>query len=136
MAATNEEAAKVSLEEAKAVKEKTKLERSGIVLQFEGQRDDEYLTGFQLTISFADAKKALESHYNWVYENPVYLIDPEGNRHEALTVESAGQTENQSSMLFLFDKLEDPAGWKLEYHTPGILVETKVPFTIKNIRLP
>lgn len=120
----------------KAIKEKPEIERSGIKLKFGERRDDEYLTGFQLTLSFADAKKSLESHYGWVYENPVYLVDPEGKRHEALTVESAGQTESESSMLFLFDKMEDATGWSLEYHTPGILVETEVPFHLKNILLP
>lgn len=129
---------------AKALEEKQAIEKSGIRIQLDSRTDDEYLTGFQLTVSFADAKKSLESHYGWVYENPVYLIPPQGFERDGvpigpqnpLTVESAGQTEETTSMLFLFDKMEDTKGWTLEYHSPGVLVETEIPFRLKNIRLP
>lgn len=121
---------------SKAFQEQSSIERSGITVQVMGKQDDQHLMAVRLAIRFSDAKKSLESHLGWVYENPATLIDAQGERHPYLTIESGGQKEDSMELIYLFDQIDDLENCTLEYQSPGILLETEVLFDLKKIKLP
>ena len=89
----------------------------------------------RFSVELKDADRALESHRQWIFQNPVYVRDAEGNRVENLGYELYRQTESGVGMGYLFeiDKLE---GAKLVYESPTSVVRNEVDFVLQDIPLP
>ncbi|MCS7467510.1 hypothetical protein NZK35_12730 [Stieleria sp. ICT_E10.1] len=89
----------------------------------------------RFSVELQDADRALESHRQWIFQNPVYVRDAEGNRVENLGYELYRQTESGVGMGYLFeiDKLE---GAKLVYESPTSVVRNEVDFVLHDIMLP
>ncbi|WP_372894509.1 hypothetical protein [Stieleria sp.] len=89
----------------------------------------------RFSVELKDADRALESHRQWIFQNPVYVRDAEGNRVENLGYELYRQTESGVDMGYLFeiDKLE---GAKLIYESPTSVVRNEVDFVLQDIVLP
>ncbi|QDV81973.1 hypothetical protein [Stieleria magnilauensis] len=89
----------------------------------------------RFSVELKDADRALESHRQWIFQNPVYVRDAAGNRVENLGYELYRQTESGVGMGYLFeiDKLE---GAKLIYESPTSVVRNEVDFVLQDIVLP
>nr|WP_201724065.1 hypothetical protein [Rhodopirellula sp. SM50] len=89
----------------------------------------------RFSVELKDADRALESHRQWIFQNPVYVRDAAGNRVENLGYELYRQTESGVGMGYLFeiDKLE---GAKLIYESPTSVVRNEVDFVLQDIMLP
>lgn len=90
----------------------------------------------RVEITFADANKALESHRQWIFENPVYVVDEAGKRIEHLGYETYRQTADRVGIGYLFDLGEQPQGKTLHYETAISIVENEVTFVMRDILLP
>ena len=118
-----------------ALADKQRIEKSGIKVTLEDLSYDEHLMLIKLGVQFSDAKQSLESHFGWIYQNPIQIRDREGKLHDYLTIESGGRREQGLALVYVFDRFEDLEGFELIYRSPGILIETEVPFDLKKIPL-
>lgn len=118
-----------------ALETKQMIEKSGIKVRLEDIDYDDHLMLVRIGIEFSDAKESLESHFGWIYQNTVQLVDREQQTYSYLTIESGGQRDQGISLIYLFDKFEDLDGIQLIYGSPGILLEVEVPFELKGIPL-
>lgn len=118
-----------------ALQNKQLIEKSGIKVQLEEVSYDEHLMLIKLGVQFSDAKQSLESHFGWIFQNQIEIRDREGRSHSYLTIESGGAREQGLALVYIFDRLDDLEGFELVYRSPGILIETEVPFEMKGIPL-
>lgn len=118
-----------------ALESKQLIEKSGIKVQLEDISYDEHLMLIKIGIQFSDAKQSLESHFGWIYQNSIEIQDREGKSHAYLTIESGGRRDQGLSLVYIFDRFDDLEGFQLIYRSPGILIETEVPFLLKSIPL-
>lgn len=56
-----------------------------------------------MQLRLEEAGDALASHRGWVFQNPSYLMDAEGNRYEQVGFETTMQRENEVGLAYLFD---------------------------------
>ena len=108
--------------------------KAGVSVSINGIEKNEELFGVLVKYSFGETGDALESHMSWIFENPLKLIDKDGNEYEPLAKESAGRQENAASIRYYFG--EDPSAMTLKCETPAAIVSTKVKFVLKDIPLP
>lgn len=82
-----------------------------------------------------EAKGALQSHRNWVFQNLSYLIDKDGQRVENAGLETTRQTPNEVGVAYLFDVPSmDNMTWV--YETPASIIEMPIEYELKEIELP
>lgn len=89
----------------------------------------------RFVVELKGADRALESHRQWIFQNPVHVRDGDGNRIENLGYELYRQTESSVGMGYLFeiDSLENA---KLVYESPTSVVRNQVDFVLQDIKLP
>lgn len=89
----------------------------------------------RFSVEIRNADRALESHRQWIFQNPVYVLDAQGNRVENLGYELFRKTESNVGLGYLFeiDRIE---GAKLVYQTPTSVVKNTVNFVLHDIPLP
>jgi len=114
--------------------EGVQLQKAGATLVFENVRKNQDLYGVAVTLKFDETFNALESHQGWVYDNPIYLEDDEGNRMEPLTLEGVRQSENAVTIRYYFR--DDPQDYSLVYKTVAAIIQHPVKFRIENVILP
>ncbi len=108
--------------------------KAGATVKFEGIAKNEDLYGVTVGLIFDEDHNALESHQSWVYRNPVYMENAEGERFEVLTYTAVRQTENEIAIEYFFE--HDPKDMTLYYQTPAAIVEVPVKVSLKDIPLP
>lgn len=86
-------------------------------------------------VELEGADRALESHRQWIFQNPVYVRDAEGNRISNLGYELFRQTENSVGLGYLFE-IDQLQGAKLVYESPTSVVRNQVDFVLQDIALP
>ena len=111
-----------------------KLTKAGAVVRYGGTKKNEDLYGIKLSLSFDEENNALESHQGWVFQNEVYLQDRQGNREEALSLESFQQDNEMVTIQYYF--LKDPGDRTLVYKTPATIVKMPVNIELKKIPMP
>lgn len=120
---------------SQALQEKRQIEKSGIKVKLEEMAYDDQLMLIKVGVEFSDAKQSLESHLGWIYQNTIELRNPQGQAFNFLTIESGGRRPQGLALIYLFDRVEDLTDWELVYRSPGMLLETQVPFELKGIPL-
>ncbi|QEF98992.1 hypothetical protein Mal15_30510 [Stieleria maiorica] len=89
----------------------------------------------RFSVELKDADRALESHRQWIFQNPVYVLDAQGNRVENLGYELYRQSESGVGMGYLFE-IANLDGAKLVYESPTSVVRNEVDFVLQDIPLP
>ena len=89
----------------------------------------------RFSVEIESADRALESHRQWIFQNPVFVRDADGNRIENLGYELYRQTESSVGMGYLFE-IEKLEGASLIYQSPTSVVRNKVEFVLHDIMLP
>lgn len=120
------------IEKAKDVQQ----QRAGVTVVLEQLRKNVDLFEVRILVRFDKAANALESHRGWIYNNQVYLLDPQGKKIESLGIEATRQETNAVGLAFLFDLENGPANHQFIYHTPAAIIKLPVQYEIKNIDLP
>ncbi|WP_164102502.1 hypothetical protein [Candidatus Laterigemmans baculatus] len=90
----------------------------------------------RMEVAFEEAGNAFESHRQWIFENPAYVTDAEGNRLEHLGYQVYRQTSNRVGIGYLFDLGGELEGKTFHYHTPISVVAREAEFELKDIPLP
>ena len=83
-----------------------------------------------------EAAGALESYRGWVFNNPCYLVDANGQKRQPDLTETIRQTENEVGIAYYFDAPQDLAGYQLVYETPTVIMPLQLKYTLKNLDLP
>ena len=109
---------------------------AGVTVTLQQVRRNNQLWEVRMLARFDRAGQALESYQGWVFENPAYLETADGKRVDFDTMETTRQTENEVGVAYLFVLDEPPAKMKFVYKTPGVIVDTKFDYELKNIPLP
>lgn len=111
-------------------------QRAGVTVIFERLRKNGDLYEARIRVRFDDAANALESHRNWIYNNPAYMLDAKGERIENLGSNEGSRDENEVGIVTLFDLPNGPKGHKFVYQTPATLLQLPVDYELKDIELP
>ena len=99
-------------------------------------RKNDELYEVHLRIRYGEASNALESHRNWIFTNPAYLMDAKGNRVENIGSEEGRRGDNEIGINYLFDLPKGPQGFKFVYQAPATLLQLPVEYELKDIELP
>jgi hypothetical protein len=109
--------------------------KDAMTVQLDQVRQNGDLYEVRLSVEIDDADKALESHRQWIFQNPVTLKDHTGTIIDHLGYELYRQTENSIGIGYLFD-LERVEGASLLYESPTSVVKNEVTFVLQDIALP
>ncbi len=109
---------------------------AGVAVVVDRVRKNADVWEIAVMIRFEEAQGALQSHRNWVYNNSVVLVSPDGEELEFDGAEMLRRTEEEVGMGYYFDLPDGPAGYKLVYKTPTTILTLPVKFTLKDIPLP
>ncbi len=108
--------------------------KAGAIVTFGGIQKNEDLFGVTVKLSFEEGQNALESHQGWAFNNPVFLEDADGKKHEAIAYETLRQDKSEISIQFYFEN--DPQDMTLVYQTAAAIVEVPIKVLLKVIPLP
>ena len=108
--------------------------KAGANLTFGGTRKNDDVYSVKLSISFDEENNALESHQGWVFQNEVYLQDSQGNREDAISLETIQQDNEMVTVQYYF--VTEPGDRTLVYRTPASIVKLPVDLELTRIPLP
>ena len=111
-----------------------KISKAGAHVSYGGTRKNEDVYSVKVSLSFDEENNALESHQGWVFQNEVYLLDDEGKREDALSLETLQQDNERVTVNYYF--LEEPGDRTLVYRTPSTIVKLPVELELTKIPMP
>ena len=111
-----------------------KIARAGATVTFEGIDKNEDLFGITLSLAFNEELNALESHQAWVFDNPIYLEDQQGQQVTPLTYESVRQDNNRVAVTYYF--ADDPGERTLVYQTAAAILSIQSKVDLQDIPMP
>lgn len=109
---------------------------AGTTVMLERVRKNNELWQVFLRIRFDEAGDSLASHRNWIFDNPVYLEGPDGERLDPDAYETTRQTSNEVGVGYLFSVEKPLAGYTLVYQTAGMVFSNEFTFELTGIPLP
>jgi hypothetical protein len=90
----------------------------------------------RVIVDLKNASRALESHRQWIFENPVRVRRADGSTTEHLGMEVFRQTAEGVGVSYMFDIPDDLQNLTLIYESPTAVAENEVQFLIEDILLP
>ena len=113
-----------------------KSKKDAMTVEIEDIRANGPLHAVRVRISLDDAKRSLESHRHWIFENPLYILRKDGSRSDQLGYEVYDQSKTSVGIGYLFDLGEKYTEDNLIYESPTAVVNNEVDFVIQDIPLP
>ena len=89
----------------------------------------------RIGIELDDPDRALESHRQWIFHNPIHVVQSDGTRRDQLGYELYRQTESSVGLAYYFD-IDKREGSKLVYRSPTSVTKNRVEFLLQEIALP
>ncbi|MFM7071231.1 MAG: hypothetical protein ACKO38_05490 [Planctomycetota bacterium] len=120
------------IEKAKGVE----LRRAAATVTLDQVRQNQEVYEVRMRIKFQAAANALESHRDWIYQNPAVLVSPGGEKLDNVGLEATLQEEDQVGISYQFVAPDGIKGFKFRYTTPVSIVKFPVEYELKNIELP
>lgn len=108
----------------------------GVTVILQQFRTKRRLRDARILVRFDEADEALQANYSWVYNNRVYLVDPDGNRIAHVGLEGYRQEPGAMGVSYKFDVAGELAGHKLVYVSPVAVRSIPISYTLENIALP
>lgn len=90
----------------------------------------------RVMVRLAGEQGALQSHRGWIYNNPVYLLGPEGERIERVGFEDYERSVDSIGLAHKFVLEHEADQYQLVYETPASIVTLPLDFEITEIPLP
>ncbi len=115
---------------------KGEVRKGAVTVQLDAIRANGPLHEIRMLMIMEDADRSLESHRQWIFENPAYVTAPDGTREEHLGYQVFRQTASEVGIGYLFDLGENPDGFTFHYQSPTGVVPNEVRFVIPDIMLP
>jgi hypothetical protein len=121
-----------------AMSKNVEKRRAGVTVVFEEARKNVDTYEMRLRVRFDEAANALESHRDWIYRNPTYLVDEEGKQIDvaALNTIPTGQSMNEVGFSFIYVLDKPLESYKLIYKTPAAILKKPIEYELKDIPLP
>ncbi|HVX64871.1 MAG TPA: hypothetical protein VHC19_29905 [Pirellulales bacterium] len=122
-----------NLEKANRVEKR----RAAVTVVLDEVRKNNALWEFRVRVVFDKAGGALESHRDWVWNNPAFLETP-GNKeplHYA-GMDQTRQTENEIGAAYYFDVPEGLKDCTFIYQTPTAIMSMPLDYELKDLELP
>lgn len=110
--------------------------RAKATVTLDSLRKNNDLWEARVILGFDEAAGALDSYRGWVFNNPCYLVDGQGQKIEPDLTETFRQTENEVGVAYYFDAPADLTGYELVYETPTVIMLLQLKYTLKNLELP
>jgi hypothetical protein len=107
-----------------------------MTVRVEDIRKNGTLHEVRVSIELKDADQALESHRQWIFENPVHARLASGAVVEHLGMEVYRHTLDSVGIGYLFDIGENPQGVTFVYESPTAVAHKRVEFLVEDISLP
>ncbi|MEX2357603.1 MAG: hypothetical protein WEE51_04690 [Pirellulaceae bacterium] len=90
----------------------------------------------RVLVRLAGEQGALQSHRGWIYNNPVYLLGPEGERIQRVGFEDYERSVDSIGLAHKFVLEHEADQYQLVYETPASIVTLPLDFEITEIPLP
>jgi hypothetical protein len=90
----------------------------------------------RVEVVLAEAAYAFESHRQWVFDNPAYVMGDDGQRLEHLGYQTYRQSASGVGIAYLFDFSGKLEGKTFHYQSPVSMVEKTHTFELTDIDLP
>lgn len=87
-------------------------------------------------VRFDQAAGSLDSYYNWVYDNPAYLEDPDGKQVEYAAIQGTRRREDEVGMAYLFSIDRPLDEYTFVYETPAMILSNEFEYELEDIPLP
>ncbi len=142
--------------------EKQQASKGDTTVTFERFFKNNAIWELQMRLEISNAGDALASHRGWVFDNPSYLLTPEGKRIDHVGLETTMQSDTEVGLAYLFDldsppesvpnetdmatqkpeekksskQAIDPAMLKWVYVSPTGVINMPVEYELKQILLP
>lgn len=115
----------------------SRQDRGGLSVSIDDVRMNRGLPQISVRVRFDKAGEAMQSHLDWVENNVVQLLDPEGASAGEPSYERYLERDGEVGFRYTF-AVEDPdlTGWKLTYKSPAGIAEIPIEYELKDIRLP
>ena len=111
--------------------------RGGLTVFLDDVRLNGGLQQISIRVRFDQASESLQSHLDWVENNVVRLIDPDGKPADEPGYERYLERDSEIGFRYIFPvEKKDLKGWKLVYTSPAGVAEIPVPYEINDIPLP
>jgi hypothetical protein len=110
--------------------------RAGVTVILEQTRKNNELWEIRVRVRFDDPSGSLQSHYDWVLNNEVYLEGPDKQPITPDAAETTRRTEEEAGMAYLFAVDGPLKGYSLVYKTPSVIVSLPVSYEMKDLELP
>lgn len=115
----------------------TEKTRRGLTVVLDDIRLNQGLQQISLRVRFDASSDSVESHLDWVENNVVRLVDPNGKPADEPGYERYFERDAEIGFRYIFPVEEkDLKGWKLIYSSPAGVAEVDVPFKLSEIPLP
>ncbi len=122
--------------EVSLAKEPREKSIDAMTVRIDDVRKNGALHEVRVNVDLKNASRALESHRQWIFENPVHLRLADGSTAEHLGMEVFRQTAQGVGVSYLFDIPDDLQNTTLIYESPTAVAENEVQFLIEDIILP
>ena len=109
--------------------------RAGVKVILEQVRQNNLVWEVRMRAVFDKPGQALESHRTWVLHNDAFLETADKQKINYAGLETTRQGENEVGVAYMFDVAEI-AGHTFVYKTPAVLLDTAVPYELRDIPLP
>jgi len=120
------------LDKAKAVEQR----KASVTVYLDQVRKNQDVHEVRMRVKFDKAANALESHRTWIYNNPAYLLDPEGNQIDSAGMEATLQEEAEVGVAYQFVIDAGLKGYKFVYRTPSAIIKVPMEYEVQEIDLP
>ena len=110
--------------------------RAGVTVILEQTRKNNDLWEVRVRVRFDDPSGSLQSHYDWVLNNEVYLQGPDKQPITPDAAETTRRTDDEAGMAYLFAVDGALKGYSLVYKTPSVIVSLPVTYEMKDLDLP
>lgn len=111
--------------------------KGGLTVVLDQVRSNGGIQMVYIRMRFNQASESLQSHLDWVENNTIQLIDPEGKPADDPNYEKYLERQSEIGYKYIFPlEVKDLKGWKLTYTTPAGIAEVPVEYELKDIDLP
>ncbi|MBI3838785.1 MAG: hypothetical protein HY288_12740 [Planctomycetia bacterium] len=110
--------------------------KAGVTVTIDQVRKNNLAWEVSLRVRFDEPSSALESHRNWILENPVYFVGSDGQHIEPGGFEQTRQSKDEVGLNYFFDMKDSPEKLEFVYRTPITILEMTVDYEFRDLRLP
>jgi len=108
----------------------------GVQVTVDDVRKNNEIWEVHMRMKLDNAKGALQSHRDWVFQNASYLVGKDGKPIDNAGLETTRQTQTEVGVAYLFDLPDGLDGLSWVYESPASIIELPVEYELKDIALP